>query len=251
MDTLNQGRRKAGGEPRMTAVVVDDLPAFLEAAGQHPRSLVVLRADAPPSGAEVRRYCLALGGILQFEYSGDVRTVKYEPSIPDSTALSLNALPLHTDGSFLERPPSSFLLSFTAKDSGGGGVSTFMPISRILAAAPDWVLEALLTADYLFVRTYDGDLTDSYVGPVLYGCGSAMRIRWRSDDLWRPKVIEPRGTDAQGAVDWLHGFLLNSPPLTYAAETGDTLLVPNTVMLHGRTSLSPDSSREVLRAWVA
>lgn len=248
---MNHGRDQATSGPEMTAVVVNDLSAFLEAAERHPRSLVVLRAGTPPSSVEVHRYCLALGGVLQFESSAAIRTVKYEPSIPDSTALSLNALPLHTDGSFLERPPSKFLLSFLAKDAGGGGVSTFMPISRILAAAPVWVIEALLTASYLFVRTYDGDLTDSYVGTILYRRGSALQIRWRSDDICRPKVVEPRGADAQGAVDWLHNFLCNSRPLTYAAETGDTLLVPNTVMLHGRTSLSRNSSREVLRAWVA
>ena len=40
-------------------------------------------------------------------------------------------------------------------------------------------------------------------------------------------------------------------PVTYAAESGETLLGPNTLMLHGRTSLTPESNREVLRAWVA
>lgn len=250
MDILNYGRREVYHNSSLTAVVVEDLPAFLEAAERHPRSLVVLRADAPPSSVEVHRYCLALGGVLQFEHSGDVRIVKYDPSIPDSTAMSLNALPLHTDGSFLEQPPTRFILSFSAKDPGGGGVSTFMPITHILAAAPDWALIALFTADYLFVRTYDGDLTSSYVGPVLYRSDSSLRIRWRSDDLWRPKVVDSRGTNAERAVNWLHDFLCNSQPLTYSAETGDTLLVPNTVMLHGRTNLSRNSPREVLRAWV-
>ncbi len=251
MSIFTHGHSQFYDEPGLTAVVVEDLPAFLEAAERHPRSLVVLRADSPPSSVELRRYCLALGGVLEFEHSGEVRTVKYDPSIPDSTAMSLNALPLHTDGSFLERPPARFMLSCSAKDPDGGGVNTFMPITRILAAAPDWVLEALFTSDYLFVRSYDGDLTDSYVGPVIYRNDSALRIRWRSDDIWRPKVVEPRGTNAEGAVDWLHDFLSNSQALTYAAEAGETLLVPNTVMLHGRTSLSRDSSREVLRVWVA
>jgi hypothetical protein len=38
--------------------------------------------------------------------------------------------------------------------------------------------------------------------------------------------------------------------VAYAARPGDTLLVPNTVMLHGRTGLSPGSRRTVLRAWL-
>jgi hypothetical protein len=246
-----QGRSQLDHQAGPVPVIVEGLSDFLEAAEQHPLRLIVLRAETAPTSAELRRYCLALGGIRQFERSGDVRTVKYDPSIENSTAMSLNPLPLHTDGSFLEQAPARFMLSFSATDPGGGGISTFMPVSRILAAAPDWALEALFTAEYLFPRTYDGDLTDSYVGPALYRAATAVRIRWRSDDIWRPKVVEPRGTNAEGAVDWLHSFLCNSQPLTYAAEAGETLLVPNTVMLHGRTSLSRGSSREVLRAWLA
>jgi hypothetical protein len=248
MDMRGPGREYSSEE---NPVVVASLPSFLEAAEQHPRRVVVLRADDPPTTAELRRYCLALGGIREFERMGEVRAVRYEPSIADSTAMSLDALPLHTDGSFLAQPPERFLLSFSTKDPGGGGVSTFMPVSRILAAAPDWVLEALLTADYLFPRSYDGDLTVSHVGPVLHRDRSAMRIRWRSDDIWRPKVINPHGTEAERAVDWLHDFLCTEEPSTYAADSGETLLVPNTAILHGRTSLTPESSREVLRAWVA
>lgn len=232
-------------------VIATSLPAFLEAAERCPRSLVVLRAGDPPSTREVRRYCRALGGVMPFEAAGEVRTVKNDPTIPDSTAMSLDALSLHSDGAFLAEPPPRFLLSFAVADPGGGGVSIFMPIYRILAEAPEWVTEALFTADYLFVRTYDGDLTDSYVGPVLYRQGSLMRIRWRSDHIWRPKVADPRGTSAEDAVNWLHSFLADTEPATFAAVTGDTLLVPNTVMLHGRTRLSPGSPREVHRAWVA
>jgi hypothetical protein len=233
------------------AIVVDDLEGFIEAAGRHPRRLVILRAATPPPPMELRRYCLALGGLLRYEEDGEVRTVKNDPSIPDSTAMSLRALPLHTDGTFIARPPERFLLSFAAADEGGGGQSVFMPIARILAAAPDWALEALLRADFLFPLSYDGDLTVSHVGPVLYGGRSALRIRWRSDDIWRPKVVDARGTDAAGAVDWLHEFLGKTEPLGYSARTGETLLIPNTTMLHGRTALSDGSHREVLRAWVS
>ncbi|HEY6803076.1 MAG TPA: TauD/TfdA family dioxygenase [Pyrinomonadaceae bacterium] len=235
------------GQP---VIIVETLTDFIETAEQHRRSLIVLRSATPPSSDELRRYCIALGGLLQFEQDGDVRMVKYDPAIPNSTAMSTDALPFHTDGSFLAQPPGRFMLSFSAKDQGGGGVSIFMPISRVLAAAPEWVLEALFSADYLFVKTYDGDLSVSHVGPALYREDSALRIRWRSDDIWRPKVVDARGTDAQGAVDWLHEFLYTAEPLSFAAETGDTVLVPNTLMLHGRTSMSPNSVREVLRAWV-
>ena len=76
--------------------------------------------------------------------------------------MSLKALPLHSDGTFLARPPARFMLTVTSMDENGGGLSTFMPVARFFAAAPDWAIEALLTADFLFPRSYDGDLTVSY-----------------------------------------------------------------------------------------
>jgi hypothetical protein len=271
---LQLSKYETGG----AAVVVDNLRDFVEASARHPRRLIILRAGAavpdwpaaaardwpgpaaaapdwpgPPAAApatELRRYCLALGGILEYDRASEIRTIRNDPSIRSSTAMSGKPLPLHTDGTFLAHPPERFMLSFSRADSQGGGLSTFMPISDILAAAPDRVIEALLTADFLFPRGYDGDLTDSHVGPVLYRAGSALRIRWRSDDIWRPRVVDSRGTDGAGAVDWLHEFLATSEPYSYLAEDGETLLVPNTVLLHGRTALSPGSQREVLRVWV-
>jgi Taurine catabolism dioxygenase TauD, TfdA family len=232
------------------AIMVHGLADFIEAAGRFPRRIAILRTGAPVTTGRLRSYCLALGGILEWETAGEIRTVRNDPSIPDSTAMSLRPLPLHSDGSFLPRPPARFMLSFVRVDRGGGGLSTFMPVSEVLAAAPERVLDALLGAEFLFPRGYD-DLTDSYRGPVLYRDGAALNIRWRSDDVWRPRVIDAHGTDATGAVDWLHGFLRDSDPLTYLAEVGDTLLIPNGVLLHGRTGLSPDSDREILRVWVA
>jgi alpha-ketoglutarate-dependent taurine dioxygenase len=232
------------------AVAVDTVADLVRAAARHPDELVVLRGGQPVTPAELGRYCRLLGGVLRYEAAGEIRTVRNDPSIPDSTAMSDRALPMHTDGSFMAVPPEHFMLSVVRDDGGSGGVSLFMPVSEVLAAAPDRVVEALMTADYLFPRTYDGDLTDSYVGPVLTRRDPSLRIRWRSDDLWRPRVVESRGTDAGGAVDWLHEFLGTAEPYGYVAEVGDTLLVPNTVLLHGRTALSAGSPRELLRAWV-
>ena len=234
-----------------SAVAVSSLADFVAAADQHPRRLVVFRAGTAADPAELRRYCLALGGVMEYEQAGEIRTVRSDPSIVNSTAMSDKPLPMHTDGTFVASPPRRFLLSFIRTDGRGGGLSTFMPISDILAAAPGPVIEALLTADFLFPRGYDGDLSDSYVGPVLFRDGTGLGIRWRSDDIWRPRVIDERGTDAVGAVGWLHEFLATSAPYAYAAQEGETLLVPNTVMLHGRTALSANSPRELLRVWVA
>ncbi|PWU19910.1 MAG: hypothetical protein C5B50_05620 [Verrucomicrobia bacterium] len=235
----------------ITPIVTTSRSSFFEAAEQSGDALIVLREANPPSIDELKAYCSKLGGICNFEPSADVRTVKYDPTVVNSTAMSLDALPLHTDGSFLKHPPRRFLLSFLSKDADGGGVSTFMPISKILTSAPEWVLQACLNASFRFVKTYDGNLDDSFVGPILEREGGQMRIRWRSDSIWRPKVVAAQGTRAAAAVDWMHDFLSISEPFKYAADTGETLLMSNTSMLHGRTRLSSNSTRVVLRVWLS
>ena len=131
------------------------------------------------------------------------------------------------------------------------GVSTFFSLFDILAAAPDWTLNAFYTASYLFVRTYDGDLTDSVIAPILdIDNNGNPRIRWRADDIFRPKVVNDKGTRAEEAVLWLQNFLKAYQPVTYSAKSGETLLIPNNTILHGRTALSENSKREVLRVWI-
>ncbi len=225
---------------------------FFEAAMDAPRALIVLRQQIAPSKEEVRRLALVLGGVQNTRAFGEVRSIKYDPDAKKSTALSLREHKPHTDGSFMPTPPARFILSFAQSDPGGGGVSTFIPLSTILAAAPESVLASLYTAECRFARDDDGGFTDAYVGTILSrderGC---PRLRWRYDENVRPAVVNSHGTDAEAAIDWLHEFLLNNEPIKYAAKTGETVLIPNATMLHGRTPLSPDSAREVFRAWIA
>lgn len=228
-----------------------NLAEFFEIAITCPHDIIVLQEQVPPSKEEVRRYCLVLNGSRKTSAFGEVWSVKYDPLVTNSTALSLQDLRPHTDGSFMENPPSRFVLSFTRSDPGGGGVSTFVSLTDILAASPDWALKAFYTANYLFVRTYDGNLTDSVVAPILNtDYNGNPRIRWRADEMFQPTVVNNKGTKAEEAVRWLQDFLQNHEPMTYAAKTGETLLVPNYTILHGRTALSSNSSREVLRAWI-
>ena len=60
-------------ETGCAAVVVDNLPDFVEAAARHPRRLVILRAGTAVPPAELRRYCLALGGILEYDQASESR----------------------------------------------------------------------------------------------------------------------------------------------------------------------------------
>jgi alpha-ketoglutarate-dependent taurine dioxygenase len=216
----------------------------------YPNDVIVLQGQTAPPRDELRRYANLLGGVLEAPGFGDIRVVKYDAEATKSTAQSLAELSLHTDGTFLENPPSRFILSFAATDPSAGGVSTFFPLADILRALPTWVFDALARAEYRFLRTYGGDETDSWIAHVLSqdSQGNAA-IRWKADGLLRPEVVRGYGTHAEEAIAWLEKFLETHEPISYLAQTGETIVVPNRATLHGRSSLPPDSPREVLRVW--
>jgi hypothetical protein len=179
-----------------------------------------------------------------------IRAIRHEPAVTNSTALSLDALAMHTDGSFLAEPPRRFMLSCVKADEGGGGVSTLLPVGRIVEHAPDWVLKSLSTAEYRFLMTYDGDMAASFTGPVLSeGPDGVTRIRWRGDHIYRPVPVRDDDGSAGKAAEWLYEFLGSCEPCTYELRHGELMIVPNGYFVHGRRALSPGSGREIIRAW--
>lgn len=231
--------------------IVYNIEEVLEFIREFPRDLVVLREKTAASGERLRSYALRVGGIVEAHGFGEIRSIRYAPGVTNSTALSLCPLPFHTDGSFLQQPPRRFMLSCIIDDGGGGGSNIFYPLDELLAILPQWAEEAFRTADFLFPQTYDGDLARSWAGTVLStGDDGCSRIRWRSDHLFRPAVVHAHGTRAAEAVTWLHEHLQKAQPIKYLSRPGDTILVPNESMLHGRTALTEESQRLVLRVWV-
>lgn len=83
---------------------------------------------------------------------GDIRTIKYDPRFSkNSIALSANTHHLHTDGSFCKFPPPCFLLYFEETDPHGG-VSTFLPVTEMLAAMPAAFLQAITESNFCITR---------------------------------------------------------------------------------------------------
>ena len=74
--THDERQDRSFREDGVGAIRVGNLEDFIEAAGRQPRSLVILESDEPPSIPEVRRYCLALGGLRKDDEAGDVRRVQ-------------------------------------------------------------------------------------------------------------------------------------------------------------------------------
>lgn len=213
--------------------------------------IVVCQFESPPTTHDLRIMAAALSRANVQPEAVPVRTIRFESAVTDSTALSLEALAMHTDGSFLADPPGRFILSCLKADRNGGGASTLLPVSRIIDCAPEWVLSTLRTATYRFLMTYDGNLANSFTGPVLSGGPDGVtRIRWRGDHIYRPAPVSGNDGMATEAVEWLYKFLDSCEPATYALQDGELMIVPNVFFVHGRRALSPGSSREITRAWI-
>jgi hypothetical protein len=225
--------------------------ALIEAVRGVPNQVVVCQFKSSPTAHDLQVMAATLSQASVPPEAVAIRTIRYEPTITDSTALSLDALAMHTDGSFLAEPPRQFILSCLKADEGSGGFSTLVPVSRIVACAPEWVLSTLSTATYRFLMKYNGDMANSFSAPVLsQGPDGATSIRWRGDHIYRPVPVRGDDITAAEAVEWLYKFLDSCEPGTYALRAGELMVVPNWLFVHGRQALSPGSSREIMRAWI-
>ncbi len=183
---------------------------------------------------------------------GNIREIKFKPGQRHSIAESCGAHPLHTDATFSESPLERFALSFRKTDPCQGGVSVFFPIAWILDAIPEAYREALEVSHVVYTRKSEKEGDKTYRGPILSWINSSRPIfRWRYDDNVMPVAVDAKGLPIREAVEWVKAFIDRTPPLFYAAQEGDTLMIDNGKVLHGRTKLSPNSCRVAYRAWLA
>lgn len=223
---------------------------LLAQAKAFPDSLIACQFDEPLTPDELQAFVAAVSDEPIAPDSVWIRTIRNEPEVTDSTALSLDSLAPHTDGSFVPIQPWRLILSCARCDDQRLGASTLIPGNVLVGSAPGWVVDALTSERFRFLKTYDGDLTDSFVGPVLSRRDDGTpQLRWRGDHLYRPEPVEPRGSRAGDAVEWLYDWLQTCDPFTYVVETGELLIIPNDLMVHGRQALCDNSQRTLLRAW--
>ncbi len=191
-------------------------------------------------------------GYFADQVFGNIREIKFTPGQSHSIAESCGAHPLHTDATFSERPLERFALSFRKTDPGQGGVSVIFPIAWILDAIPEAYREALEVSHVAYTRKSEQEGDQTYRGPILSWINASRPVfRWRYDDKVMPVAVDAKGRPIREAVEWVKSFVDRTPPLLYAAQEGDTLMIDNGKVLHGRTKLSPNSSRVAYRAWLA
>jgi hypothetical protein len=181
---------------------------------------------------------------------GDVRTIANVPGTR-SIAKSLSGHPMHTDGTFMDEPPTFFLLRFDKVDPGGGGMSEFLPVSDLLGTLEARHFKVLAGERVRFARRDDAGDIDAWEGTLLgHDPFGRLAFRWRYDDEVRPEPVEPVAAELVQAIRRIRALIARLPRLTYAAREDDVICVPNRTWLHGRTALSPGSDRQVRRVWV-
>jgi hypothetical protein len=180
------------------------------------------------------------------------RRIAYDPRKTSSIAESCDAHALHTDGSFEQETPAIFALHCESADPNGGGTNTFVSVRRMREEMPCRLFEAMTVAFVRFSRKDDSGREDCYTGPMFFRrsrCGS-WGLRWRDDAQVRPVVVNDHGTPIREAIDWVRAFLIKATPVSMFNNPGDIVLVNNDTVWHGRTALSPNSARSIIRAWI-
>jgi len=181
-----------------------------------------------------------------------IRDIRFDPGKTHSIAESLAAHRDHTDGTFDATPPQYFALQYVQSDPHGGGVNTFKALGPIFERCPPELLAALETAEIRFRRGDDSGAQHDFTGPMLSRRASGGRLlRWRDDEQVAPEIVDGRGTPIAEAIGWLREQIRVAVGLSYLGEEADIVIVSNDSVTHGRTMLSPDSSRWMRRAWIA
>lgn len=233
-------------------VVADTLADFMrEYDASSTKNLVLV--DTPLSKEDVEKVAMLLGGLLKHGAFEPVRTIAFDPKASvSSIALSAGAHPIHLDGTFAETTPESFLLHFAISDPEGGGRSLFYSVQDILAECPLELVDAALTSTVRYARKrHDGDATDEMVGQMLEKDGrGGVIFRWRYDDQVKPEIVDAKGKPIAEFIEWVRQYMENTPPISYQAKSGDTILIRQRYYLHGRSALSSvQSPRKAYRAW--
>jgi len=153
------------------------------------------------------------------------------------------ALALHTDDSFRLEPRELVVFDFVQADPQGGD-SLLAAVEDVVAALDDATKNALTKPMFPFGC---GDQ------PVLWENGGLLNIRYSRLQIDKTRAgSEDKLTERDvAAMDTLDRVLSNERVLFQAhVQPGETLLLHNTKVLHGRTGFSSDSKRLMYRVRV-
>lgn len=228
---------------------------LIEATHDNPHNIYVSQNVKLNTHEEMHQIAMISGGVKLSQMFDSVREIKIDPtSNGTSVALSNKEHPMHTDGSFIETPPSGFFLYFKQSDTDGGGRSTFLNTVELLSELPAHYFNNLCQTVCRFSRQreYVASTSDYYDSTIIELLHERPKLRWRYDDQVKPFILKsPNKKQATEAIMWLADHITQKKKIMYAAKSGDLVYVPNDAYLHGRTALSSNTStRCVWRTWL-
>lgn len=214
-----------------------------------PYSCILRGLPAEASVAAVER----LFRLIVLEASGDgadrAGSLSFTPITVREDGLSVSGgvsresrtdrpLDLHSDGSYRPAPYGLMAMQMIRPDEGGGGLSTLLDIDTLLASMPPDLQETLSSTNVPFRRDTHPILVDTDIGPTI-------RYYRRQIEL---EAADQGADEAQSAMlDRLDAVIAQSPITTTALQPGEILVANNLKVLHGRTALSPGSTRVMNR----
>jgi alpha-ketoglutarate-dependent taurine dioxygenase len=159
-----------------------------------------------------------------------------------NAVLSSNAdeFPLHTDDSYSPAPARYVLMHCWQADPAGGGVSWVAQVDRIVALAPQDLIERLTTVQY----------TTPYGNARVLWRDDAQRwcVRFNRRDMIGFAKLRFHSMSEQKKQDLATFETLAMQCVEKVAlKSGDCIVVDNHRVLHGRSAFNPASERLIKR----
>lgn len=150
------------------------------------------------------------------------------------------ALASHTDSTFLDKPHSLVAFQMVRSDEAGGGRSTIVPAADLVSRLGDDTTRRLRQTEFPFSK--------ERCLPILWDSQGSISVRYYRKQL--NSMIA--GRNAWGSclplLDMLDQHLADlASQREFALADGEVLIFNNQKVLHGRTAMSPQSSRLLYR----
>jgi alpha-ketoglutarate-dependent taurine dioxygenase len=167
--------------------------------------------------------------------------VRYDPKHPDAYRHSLNAQPLHTDGSYIPEFPNATLMACVT-NAGEGGETTFISsntLADVMRIEAPELLDALSNMDMPHSRS-----GDERIEKVLDMSADAVLVNWNYYCL--AKDLSP---EMRRIAEAFFDFLQKSPgvsanTLAVKLSPGDAITWKDRQILHGRNGFKATKESE-------
>lgn len=253
--SATEGGKQAGMYKHEATKLEADLPVHADCPGrvallrEVEREGIVILENVDPGENSILSYARWLGSPeldMPERLSGPpVMHLRHDSEKADQASreayFTAGAFPLHTDLSYVPRPPRFLLMLCVEPDPAGGGESLAADIRIAWQMLTEEDRAILGERRFSFENAPNTGRGVCHNQPVYERCGAAEIWRFRADTLVYPSF-------AAEAVENLTAAL-ESVMKTVAMPRGSLMILDNHRFAHGRTGFEVPSPRHFLRAY--